>query len=116
MRRKWFFIAPLAMLGMLLFVALGGEIVRLLWNWLMPALFGLRTISFWEGLGLLVLCRILFGGHGMLGRGRSDMRSRIRERMAEKWERMTPEEREKARERYRRYCGPFEPPKAEPTA
>ena len=116
MRRKWFFIAPLAMLGMLAFVALGGEIVRLLWNWLVPALFGLRTITFWEGLGLLVLCRILFGGHGMFGRGHSNMRSRIRERMAEKWERMTPEEREKARERYAKYCGPFEPPKAEPTA
>ena len=38
--------------------------VRLLWNWLLPSLFGWRLITFWQALGILVLCRILFGGLG----------------------------------------------------
>jgi hypothetical protein len=108
-RKKWFWIAPLAVLGMVLFAFVGGEIVKLLWNWLAPALFGWRQINFWQGLGLLVLCRILFGGHGMLGSNRSHMRRRLSER----WERMTPEEREKFRERMRG-CGPFGPAAPEP--
>jgi hypothetical protein len=102
MRKKWLWIAPLAILGMFLFAFLGGEIVKLLWNWLAPALFGWRQINFWQGLGLLALCRVLFGGHGILGSNRHGMRHRLSER----WERMTPEEREKLRERMRG-CGPF---------
>jgi hypothetical protein len=98
MRRglKWIVIAPLAILGMTLFAFLGGEIVRQLWNRLLPALFGLPQVTFWQALGLLVLCRILFGGFGMRGSSRSD-RSDWRRRKAERWERMTPEERERFR-------------------
>jgi hypothetical protein len=110
MRRKWFWIVPLAILGTALFAFIGGELVRLLWNWLLPPLFGWRQITFWQSLGLLALCRILFGGHGIRGSHRSNMRRRI----AERWERLTPEEREKARRRWGR-CG-FEPPNIEPTA
>ncbi|MGY6030625.1 hypothetical protein [Phytobacter sp. AG2a] len=40
-------------------------LVMSLWNALMPELFGLKSISFWSALGLLVLCRVLFGGMGM---------------------------------------------------
>jgi hypothetical protein len=53
MRRKWIFIAPLAILGMLLVAFVGGEVVKLLWNWLMPSLFGWRQLTFWEAFGLL---------------------------------------------------------------
>src|SRR4051812_30113985 len=82
MRKKWIVIAPLAVLGMLLVVFVGGEVVKLLWNWLTPSLFGWRQVSFWEALGLLALCRILFGHHGC-GRRSS---------------RRTPEERERFRQ------------------
>ena len=58
MRRKWIFIAPLAILAMLLFTFIGGEIVLHLWNWLLPPLFGFRQISFWRALGLLLLCSV----------------------------------------------------------
>ena len=63
-RKKWIFIAPLAVLGILLFGFIGGEIVKELWNWLVPQVFGWRPITFWQAIGLLALCRILFGGHG----------------------------------------------------
>ena len=95
MRKKWIFIAPLAILGMLLFTFIGGEVVLHLWNWLLPPLFGWRQITFWQALGVLVLCRILFGGHGWHGSGRSNFRRRMRERC----EHMTPEERERFRQR-----------------
>jgi len=99
-------IAPLAILGIVVFAAIGGGVVMLLWNWLAPALFGLRFITFWQALGLLALCRILFGGFGLGGGGHRNsrrrmegrIRERVRERMAERWEKMTPEEREKFRQ------------------
>lgn len=64
MRWKWMFIVPLAILGVLAFVAIGGLIVMLLWNWLMPTVFGLPQVGFWQACGLLALSRILFGGAG----------------------------------------------------
>ena len=112
MRRKWFIWGPLALLGFVLFVAIGAEIVRLLWNWLLPAMFGWRQINFWQALGLLALCRILFGGFGMHG----GPRSRMRRRMAERWEQMTPEEREKFRQSFRGRCGSVAPPESTPGA
>jgi len=101
MRKKWTYLAPLAVLGVLLFIAIGGEVVKLLWNWLLPALFGWRLITFWEALGILVLCRILFGGFG----GRGFHRPSFRRRMAERWEAMSPEEKERLKESMRARCG-----------
>ncbi len=39
---------------------INGVIVMLLWNWLLPDLFGLTTITYWQGVGLSYLCSILF--------------------------------------------------------
>ena len=109
MTRKLMFIAPFAILGILLFIAIGGEVVRLLWNWLLPPMFGLREITFWQGIGLLALCRILFGGFRLHGGGpRGDVRRRMVDRLAdrigERFEAMTPEERERFRQRLRERC------------
>ena len=112
--RKMIWIAPLAIVGILVFIVIGGEIVLHLWNWLLPALFGWRQITFWQALGLLLLCRILFGGLGVRGSHHSNKRWEMRRRMGEQWEQMTPEEREKVRERWSR-CG-FKPPEVKPTA
>ena len=48
-------------------VAVFSLVVMGLWNWLMPTLFGLPAISFWQALGLLVLSKILFGRSGGFG-------------------------------------------------
>ncbi len=93
-RKRLLWIAPAAIAGMVLFAWIGGEVVLHLWNWLLPGLFGWKQLTFWQALALLALCRILFGGFGMRG-SRDGMRSRIRRRVAERWDRMTPEEREK---------------------
>ena len=90
MKKRWWII-PAAIVGLPLFIFLGGEFVKLLWNWLLPPLFGWRLLTFWQALGLLALCRILFGGLGGHGPGpgrRWDRRCR----------KMTPEEREKFRQ------------------
>ena len=94
MRKRFIKFAPLILLAFLLFIAIGGAVVMQLWNWLLPTLFGWNQITFWQALGLLALCRILFGGFGLRGAGRSD----FRRRMAERWEHMTPEERERFRQ------------------
>ena len=106
---RWIVLGPLAILGLLLFIAIGGAVVQLLWNWLLPPLFGFPRITFWQALGLLALCRILFGGCGLRGSGRSGVRrrvaDRVAERMAERWEAMTPEERERFRHGMREHWG-----------
>lgn len=124
MRKKWYFIAPLAIAAIVLFAFLGGEIVMLLWNWLAPALFGWRQITFWQAFGVLALCRILFGGWGGSHGGKGHMRGRMRERMAERmgermrerWEQMSPEEREKFRQGLRGCWDREAPADSKPTA
>jgi len=122
MRRKWIFIVPAALLGMVLFTFIGGEVVRQLWNWLLPPLFGWRQVTFWQALGLLALCRILFGGFGLHGGGprpnsalRGRMADRMADRVAERWGHMNPEERERFRQRVRERCG-FDPSAGESKA
>ena len=107
MRRRWIFIVPAAIVGIAVFTAIGGEVVRRLWNWLLPPLFGWPQITFWQAIGLLALCRILFGGVGGRGGYRSTMRRRMADRMAERWSAMTPEERARFRQGMRgpRGCG-----------
>jgi Ca2+/H+ antiporter, TMEM165/GDT1 family len=78
-------------------------VVMSLWNWLVPEVFGGRTITLWQALGLLVLSRILFGGF----RGRPSPHLHWRHRMRERWEHMTPEEREKFRQGIRDRCGSY---------
>ena len=47
-----------------IFAFLFGLIVQLLWNWLMPAIFGLGEISYWKAFGIIILAKILFSGIG----------------------------------------------------
>jgi hypothetical protein len=92
MGRRIFFIAPVAVLGLAAFVAVGGGIVMWLWNALLPSLFGGHTVTFWQAVGLLALSRILFGGFGFRGSRGGGWRRRDG-----RWERMTPEDRERFR-------------------
>jgi hypothetical protein len=81
-----------------------GFIVKGLWNILVPPIFGWHTITFWQGLGLLLLTKILFGGFHRHGGG---ARNHWKQRMKDRWEHMTPEEREKFRNGVRCGRGPF---------
>jgi len=109
MRRRMLLFAPLAIVGFIAFLAVGGLVVMWLWNALAPTVFGLRMVTFWQALGLLALCRILFGGVAGPRGPRMDMRRRMADRMADRvadrWDRMSPEERERFRDRLRNRCG-----------
>jgi hypothetical protein len=49
------------LLGLIaIMMVLLGYPVMLLWNWLMPELFGLPEITFWQSIGLNILSTILF--------------------------------------------------------
>jgi len=95
------------LLGIIVLSALSAG-VMLLWNLLMPVIFGLVTINFWQALGLLILTRLLFGGFKF---GRKGM---IHHRMHEnpihkRWKNMTPEQRKEFIERRKKFGfgGPF---------
>jgi ABC-type multidrug transport system fused ATPase/permease subunit len=83
-------------------LAVFSAIVMFLWNILIPDIFGLTAISFWQALGLLLLSRILFGG--FIGRG-AHRRKKMHNRMREKWMNMSSEERENFFEKRRKAWG-----------
>lgn len=93
-------ILKITLIGLIALTAFG-LVAMGLWNWLMPSIFGLQHINFWQALGLVILGKILFGGiHSHGGR-----RSHWRRRMQERWEQMTPEEQEKFRAGIGGFCG-----------
>lgn len=53
------------------FLLLANYLLMRLWNWLMPELFGLATITYWQALGIFVLAKLIFGfgGGGKKGGG-----------------------------------------------
>ena len=77
--------------------------VMLLWNWLIPVIFGLPAICFWQAVGLLVLCRILFGGFGW--KYHFGKKHHHHNQIREKWLKMTPEERKEFMKHRRFGCG-----------
>ena len=56
---RWVILGIFAAIG---FALLIGFIIMLLWNWLMPAIFGLVTISYWQAVGIIILAKFLFSG------------------------------------------------------
>jgi hypothetical protein len=88
----------------LAFIAVLSFVVMSLWNGLVPGLFHGPTLQFWQAVGLLILCRILFGG--FRGRGHGWHGGSWRGHMwRRRWESMTPEERERLRARFKHRCG-----------
>jgi hypothetical protein len=92
-KRRFFFV-PLAIAGFLSLVSL---VVMVLWNELLPELFGIRSITFFQAMGLFILCKLLFG----FGKGGGSAPWAIKRKLAG----MTPEDRERFRhEMHERMC------------
>ena len=88
-----------------------GSIVMLLWNALMPEIFHLPMITFWQALGLLLLAKILFSGFRGGPRGFGSRWKR--EALKEGWANMTPEQQEKFKQEWGRRCRKPFPPDAD---
>ena len=87
-----------------------GWATKELWNWLMPSIFGLRSITFAEAIGLCLMGKILFGGFHKHGHGGGYGGKRAWKRqMKARWAAMTHEERERFRSGMgsRWNCGDF---------
>ncbi|MCX6310658.1 MAG: hypothetical protein NT084_03385 [Bacteroidetes bacterium] len=99
---KWIF-KGICFAAVVALAALGfGYVTMQLWNWLMPAVFGLKMISFWQAFGILILAKILFGGfhRGTGGKccghgGWKNHGGHWKNRWESKMANMTPEEKEK---------------------
>lgn len=91
-KAKIFLLIPVLML-------LVSGLVMFLWNAILPSLFGLKYITFWQAAGLLLLCKVLFGGFafGRKHDGPPGMNFR------EKWKK-SADEKEKIREEWRSRC------------
>lgn len=98
--RKFFMILGIAILATTVF----GFVVMTLWNAILPAVTGVKAISFMQALGILVLSKILFGGFGG-GGGFGRRRREWREQMENKMKAMSPEEREQFKAEWKNRCG-----------
>lgn len=104
-RRPWkFLFFPLIAAGVVLLL---GTVVQYLWNAILPAAVGVATLTFWQAVGLLVLCRLLFGGFGGRGGGwGGHQRGGPPARLRERWMHMSEEERIRFREEWKQRCRP----------
>jgi len=79
-----------------------GALVMWLWNAILPELLNVKAINYWQAVGLVVLCKILFGnfrppaGQGPQYFGKPDWRK--------KWMGMNDAEKEKFKEEWRKRC------------
>jgi len=111
MRHKFrflFILVPIAFITAATFATMG------LWNWLMPGLFGVGTLTFLKALGIFALARLFFGGRGFAGwrrrrlayayagrHGNPEHQAMWQQKMHEKWQNFSPEQRAKFESR----CG-----------
>ena len=80
-------------------VLLFGLLVMSLWNAILPAILGVKAITFIQALGILLLSKILFGGFG--GRGSTAWKQKMKQR----WNNMSPDDREKFKAEWKNRCG-----------
>ena len=104
--KKWMFVKAVKFV---LFAAAAGivfgYVLMWLWNALIPDIFHANPISFWQGIGLLVLAKLLFGGFGHKMGGHQWKGGRWKYKLEQKMANMTPEERQEFQAKWKSHCG-----------
>ncbi len=90
-KNKGFWFLKMVFWGIFAFTAISW-IVMLLWNWLMPEIFNLTTITIFQASGLLILSKIIFG-FGHWGKQNHNKGGHWRHKMKDKWQGMNEEEK-----------------------
>ncbi len=107
---KWFYKVPLFLVLAGLVIFLLGYVVMLLWNALIPPLFNGPVLTFWQTVGILVLFKIFFHNHRFnswhYDPWRRDYHHYWKHKFEAKLASMTPEEKEKFKEEWKRRCNP----------
>lgn len=93
---------PIFLLAVAVVVAVAGAVVMVLWNAVLPTVAPVRELNYPQALGLLMLCRILFGGWGRSG-GRPWGSHRGAQWRA-KWKGMSEEDRVRFRDEWKARC------------
>ncbi|WP_318312310.1 hypothetical protein [Flagellimonas crocea] len=73
-------IIAMVILGIIIFL-LAIYLLMRLWNWLMPDLFGVGTVNYWQALGIFILAKLLFGfggGGGGKNKGSSSHKKKLK--------------------------------------
>lgn len=97
-------IVGFVVMGAVVLLALGGA-VMLLWNAVIPDVLNTPEITYWQAIGLLALTHILFRGVGHFSYRRGWKSRNWKEKFEKKLAAMTPDEREKFREEWKKRCG-----------
>jgi hypothetical protein len=102
---------PFFLLFFVVIVLLLSAVVMLLWNAILPPLLQVNKISYGQSIGLLILCRILFGGFrfGPPSHRRFGPPNHLRE----KWMNMSDEEKAQFRSEWQKRCRPKQQPPSE---
>ena len=101
--KKGLWIGGMVVLGVLA-VSAFTIVTMYLWNWLVPDLFHGPQVDIWQTLGLLVLSKILFSG---FGKGGHRHNGQWRGYWKQKWQGMTPEDRERFKQKMKdKWCYP----------
>jgi hypothetical protein len=89
-------------------LSLTSFVVMQLWNNLLPVILHVGVITFWQAMGIFILCKILFGFGKGSGWHKGGMGAPwMRHRMEQRFNNMTPEEREKFKQKWNDRCGGF---------
>lgn len=92
--------------------AAAGWVVMALWNAVLADALGAKPLTYWQGLGLLLLCRILFGNWGPRRMGPPGGPAAMRE----KWGSMSPEQRARFKAHWKERCATTDAPQPEQRA
>lgn len=84
------------LLAILLMLGVFSAFTMFIWNTVLTVALGLASITFWQALGLLVLCRVLFGGLGFRG----FMHGGMPGQRPDHWHKMDPEQKRELLERF----------------
>lgn len=82
-------------------------VVMSLWNAVLVPVLHISAVNFWQAAGILILSKILFSGFKAGGpMGRSGYR--WNKELKEKWQHLSPEERDKMKQEWRQRCNRWE--------
>ena len=99
-RKRRFFFFPILLIGLFAVSA----VVMLLWNYILPEVSNLKVITYWQAMGLFVLCKILFGGFRFRRHHQQAHRHFERAAFNQKFMEMTDEEKQQFKNQWKQRC------------
>mgnify|MGYP001551730079 FL=1 len=100
-RNKFFRVIPLIIIAGILLLSLA---VMLLWNAILQPVLDIRSITYWQAVGIFVLCKILFGSFRRRRFPSHEKGWQGRHHLRQKWMNMSDEDRIKFREELKKRC------------